>query len=170
VISLSNISHIPSGTRVIVDTNIFVYWVIHHPRFGSNSELVVQRVENGEITGIIPAVILNELLHRLMIAETIDRGYTESVHDAIKKLKEEPEIIQELSLAWEVYVSLPNIGFELVEDEKGISNLTYYFSKELSLMAKDAAIVSYAHKEKVTNLITNDRDFNRIGWITCWNP
>ncbi len=37
-------------------------------------------------------------------------------------------------------------------------------------MAKDAAIVSCAHKEKVTNLITNGRDFNRIRWIACRKP
>lgn len=62
------------------------------------------------------------------------------------------------------------MGFEILEDDRGISSLTYFLSKELELMAKDAAIVSYAHIHKISNLITNDRDFHRVPWLTCWQP
>ena len=105
-----------------------------------------------------------------MIAETITNGHADTVQDAVKVLKEHPVIIKNLSIAWNIFNTLPKIGFEILEDEKGISDLTYSFSKELSLMAKDAAIVSYAHKYNIYHLITNDRDFQRIPWLTCWNP
>ncbi len=168
--SLRNLISIQPGTRAIFDTNIFVYWVTDHSRFGGNCKGIIERVESGEIQGIVPGIILNELLHRLMIAETIDLGYALSTPDAVRKLKDTPAIIKDLSIAWKVYDSLPEMGFEILEDEKGISGLTYYFSKETSLMAKDAAIVSYAHRYKISDIVTNDRDFQRIQWLTCWHP
>jgi predicted nucleic acid-binding protein len=170
VIFLHNLDSLPSDTRAIVDTNIFVYWVTDHPRFGDACEEVMRRVESGEITGIVPGIILNELLHRLMIAETITKGHAGNVQDALKVLKEHPAIIKDLSIAWNIFDTLPRMGFEILEDERGISSLTYFFSRELSLMAKDAAIVSYAHTHKISHLITNDQDFHRVPWLTCWQP
>lgn len=84
MIFLHNLDSLPSETRAIVDTNIFVYWVTDHPRFGDACEEVIRRVETGEITGIVPGIILNELLHRLMIAETITNGHAGNVQDALK--------------------------------------------------------------------------------------
>jgi predicted nucleic acid-binding protein len=170
VISLSDLLRIPTGTRAIFDTNIIVYWVTDHIRFGDNCKEAGKRVEEGEIHGVLPCVILNELLHRMMIAETIERGYALSPQDAVKKLKDTPSLIKELSVAWTVYDSLQTMGFDMIEDETGISHLTYHFSQEYGLMAKDAAIVAYAHKNKISDIITNDRDFQRVPWLTCWNP
>ena len=102
--------------------------------------------------------------------ETIANGHADTVQDAVKELKEHPAIISDLSIAWNIFDTLPKMGFEILEDERGISNLTYYFARELSLMAKDAAIVSYAHKYKISHLVTNDRDFQRVPWLTCWQP
>ncbi len=170
MISLHSLLQIPPDTRAIFDTNILVYWVTDHPRFGNHCTDIVKRVEKGEIQGVIPAVILNELLHRIMIAETIERGYARNSQDAVKILKDDPSIIKEMTIAGTVYDTLPTMGFEMIEDERGISTLTYYFSKELCLMAKDAAIVAYAHKYDLSNLVTNDRDFQRVQWLTCWSP
>jgi len=167
---LSDLNNIPDGARAIFDTNIFVYWVTNHPRFGGTCKEVMKCVEADKIRGVVPAVVLNELLHRLMIAETVDLGYASFPQDAVRKLKDNPAIIKDLSLAWEIFQALPDMGFEVVEDERGLSDLTYYFSKERGLMAKDAAIVAYAHKYEIYDLVTNDHDFHRIDWLTCWSP
>ncbi|HNS82542.1 MAG TPA: PIN domain-containing protein, partial [Methanolinea sp.] len=79
-------------------------------------------------------------------------------------------IIRHLTIAGNVYDSLPTIGFEMIENERGISGLMYHFSKELCLMAKDAAIVAYAHTYTLAHIVTNDRDFQRVKWLTCWGP
>jgi predicted nucleic acid-binding protein len=105
-----------------------------------------------------------------MIAEGIDSGLAGSVSEAITRLKEDPSVIPALSIAWEVYTALPEMGFLLPEHEKGLTALTYSFSRELSLMAKDAAIISFAHMHRIRHIVTNDRDFGRVPWITCWRP
>jgi predicted nucleic acid-binding protein len=147
-----------------------VYWVLDDPRFGDTCEEAIRRVEDGEILGVIPAVVLNELLHRLMIAEALEKGWASSPLDAVSQLKSDPEIISHLSVAWEVYQNLTEMPFELVDNAKGLTDLTFYFSKELRLMAKDAAITAFAHSLQIEHIITNDRDFDRVPWITRWRP
>ncbi|QQR70665.1 MAG: PIN domain-containing protein [Methanolinea sp.] len=167
---MHSLQEIPPDTRAIFDTNILVYWVTDHPRYGKLCTECVKRVEKGEIQGVIPATILNELLHRIMIAETVEKGYACTSQDAVRVLKEDPAIIRHLTIAGNVYDSLPTIGFEMIENERGISGLMYHFSKELCLMAKDAAIVAYAHTFTLAHIVTNERDFQRVKWLTCWGP
>lgn len=170
VISSHSLREIPPDTRAIFNTNILVDWVTDHPRFGTPCTESVKRVEKGEIQGVIPAIILNELLHRIMIAETVGKGYARTSQDAVRVLKDDPAIIKEMTIAGTVYDILPTIGFEIIEDERGISSLMYHFSKELCLMAKDAAIVAYAHTYDISHIVTNDRDFQRVRWLSCWSP
>lgn len=141
-----------------------------HPRFADMCEAAVQKVEDRKIQGIIPAVVLNELLHRLMIAEAVELGLVASPQDAVTRIKKNPEIISRLSVAWEVYTELKNMPFEMPDDTKGHTDHTYNFSKELSLMAKDAAITAFAHSRNIEHVITNDRDFERVPFLTCWKP
>jgi predicted nucleic acid-binding protein len=170
VISLHNLARLPSGTRAIIDTNIFVYWVANHPKFGPACRQVIQRVESGDLEAVVPPVVLNELLHRLMIGEVIDQGLAGSVPEAIVRLKEDSSVIPKLSVPWEVYNALPEMGFLLPEQEKGFTDLTYSLSRRFSLMAKDAAIISFAQMHRIQHIISNDRDFGRVPWITCWHP
>lgn len=127
-------------------------------------------VEDGALLGVIPAVVLNELLHRLMLAEVVEKGLASSPQKAVMQLKSNPDIISQLSVAWEVYQNLTKMPFELVDNAKGLTDLTYYFSKELKLMAKDAAIAAFAHSLHIKNIITNDRDFERVPRLTRWKP
>jgi len=161
---------IPFGTRAIFDSNILVYWIMDHPRFADTCEMAVQNVEDRKIQGVIPAVVLNELLHRLMIAEAVELGLVSSPQDAVTRIKKKPEIISRLSIAWEVYTELKNIPFEMPDDAKDHTDLTYNFSKDLNLMAKDAAITAFAQSRNIEHIITNDRDFERVPFLTCWKP
>jgi predicted nucleic acid-binding protein len=170
VTSANRLPNIPSGTRAIFDSNVLVYWVLDHPHFGNSCEEAIRRVEDGEILGVIPAVVLNELLHRLMIAEAFEKSLVSSPQEAVSQLKSNPDIISELSVAWEVHQTLTKMPFELVDNAKGLTDLTFYFSKELKLMAKDAAITAFAHSLQIEHIISNDRDFDRVLWMTRWKP
>lgn len=115
-------------------------------------------------------MVLNELLHRLIIAEAVGKELVSSPQEAVAQIKRNPDIISQLSVAWELHQDLIKMPFELVDEAKGLTDLTYYFSKELKLMAKDAAITASAHAYNIKDIISNDRDFERIPWLTCWRP
>ena len=76
---------------VFIDANIFIY------NFGGQStecKEVLIRCAKGELTGYTVLSTLAEVLHRLMIAEAIEKGYI-SDKNPVRSLKEKPENSQE---------------------------------------------------------------------------
>ncbi|MEI6842719.1 MAG: type II toxin-antitoxin system VapC family toxin [Methanomicrobiales archaeon] len=167
---MTKAANLPKGSRAIFDTNIFIYFVTAHRDFGPSCKAIIRRVEKGEIEGIIPSVVMNELLHNFILIELINKDLALDRGHAIALVKHNPSVIQNLTVAWDLFKELPEMGFTIIEDGKGITDRTYFFSKELSLMAKDAAIVSYAHTFDIAHIVTNDHDFERIPWLTTWKP
>lgn len=170
VISLDNLPDIPDGTSLLFDTNIFIYWALDHPRFGDSCENCIHRVEDGEIKGIIPSVVANELLHRMMIAELIGNGWAHTGQEAVNLLKHDATIIRKLSKAWDMHRELTRMHFVVLDPYQGITDDTYTLSKKYALLASDAAILSYAQKYSIRNLATNDADFSRVDGLACWKP
>jgi len=113
---------------------------------------------------------MNELLHNLILIELVKKNLAKTRRDGITLVKSNPLIIQQLTIAWDLFEALPEMGFTVLEDESGITDRTYSFSKEFSLMAKDAAIAAYAHNFEISHIITNDKDFERVPWLTTWKP
>ncbi|MDO9325804.1 MAG: PIN domain-containing protein [Methanoregula sp.] len=170
MICLDKFSDIPTGTSLLFDTNVFIYWALDHPRYGESCEKLVEKVNDKDIEGFIPSVVLNELLHRLMIAEIISNHWAAHPLDAVKLLKNDPDTIQQLKIPWEVYGYLTTMNFMILEEFDGITQTTFDLSKTYSLLAKDAAILAYAKKFNISSIATNDNDFKRVPWICCWKP
>jgi predicted nucleic acid-binding protein len=58
----------------------------------------------------------------------------------------------------------------IIEEFEGITQSTFNFSNIYSLLARDAAILAYAKKFKISSIATNDNDFTRVPWLICWKP
>ncbi len=54
---------------LFVDTNILLYAITEHPRFGSWCDSLLNRIQRGELNGYISVIVLNELVHKLIIGE-----------------------------------------------------------------------------------------------------
>lgn len=161
---------IPSGEKVLFDTNIFIYSALDHPRYGDSCTYLIYEVESGEIRGYIPTVVLNELLHRLMIAEVIKSGFARNTKDAIKVLKHDISIIPSLDICWEELDRIFEMRFIILEENPDTFKESILISRRYSLLAKDAYIASFARSYGITNIATNDRDFERAPWLNVWKP
>src|SRR5712692_5462299 len=63
---MPDLQHLPDGTRVFVDTNIFDL----HFRLKSHSCIsFISRIRNGEVEAYVNTQVLADLLHKLMLAE-----------------------------------------------------------------------------------------------------
>ncbi len=168
--SLSNIFSIPSGEQVLFDTNIFIYSALDHPRYGDSCTYLLHEVESGEIEGYIPTIVLNELLHRLMIAEAIKSGFARNTKDAIKIFKRDKSIIPSLDICWEELDRIFEMRFTILEEKSDTFKESVPISRRYSLLAKDAYIASFARSYGITNIATNDRDFKRVPWLKVCKP
>jgi len=140
------LSSIPSNAKVLFDTNIFVYSALDHPEYGESCTQAFQKVESKEIKGYAPTIVLNELLHRLMIAEVIKKELARNTREVLELLKHDKSIIPSLNICWEE------------------------FDKIFASLSSDAYIASFAKVYGITNIATNDPDFERVKWIKVWKP
>ena len=65
---------IPSNSRIFIDTNILLYAITDHPRFGLWCNTLLDRIYKVEITGYISVVVLNELIHKLIVGEIAQKA------------------------------------------------------------------------------------------------
>ena len=65
-----NLLIIPSEQPVIIDANIFIY---ANQRASTQCVKLLERCANNEVYGILPAHILAEVMHVLMLAEAKDK-------------------------------------------------------------------------------------------------
>lgn len=76
---MNSLLDIPSGSKIIIDTNILVYFALAHEKFGLSCKELITRIQKGDVSGYIPTFVLNELAHTLMMAELIEKGYEKTV-------------------------------------------------------------------------------------------
>ena len=108
-----NFVSIPTGRRVYVDANVHLYSAFKHPVYGTLCRDLLIRIDEGDVYGYTSDFVLDEVLHKLMIAEV---------------------------------------------------------AKKYTLMATDAVHVAIMRRHGLTNIATNDPDFERVGWLTVWKP
>jgi len=168
--NLYKLSSIPSNEKVLFDTNIFVYSALDHPKYGESCTEAFQRVESKEIKGYVPTIVLNELLHRLMIAEVIKKELARNTRKVLDLLKHDKSVILSLNICWEELDKIFASEFIVLEDMSNIFRDAITISREYSLLSSDAYIASFAKRYGITNIATNDSDFEQVEWTKVWKP
>ncbi|MCK4636352.1 MAG: PIN domain-containing protein [Methanomicrobia archaeon] len=157
-----------SKISMIFDSNIFIYSALDHPKFGEKSTKLISKVESREIEGYIPTIVLNETLHRLMIAETIREGKAKNVKDALFILKNDREIIPKLKICWSEINKIFEMNFIILKEKTNTFLNSIEISKRYSLLARDAYIASFAKDYGIKNIATFDKDFERVDFLKVW--
>ena len=87
---------------------------------------------------------------------------------AKRLFKERPEILDELNDVWEE-MDIIN-GFHIVILDAQTFPEFVQLSKRFHLMAMDSAHLAIMKLNGLTNLATNDADFERIPYLKVWKP
>ena len=64
---------IESGSAVFVDSNIFLYVILAHPRYSDTCKGFLERVDEGDLHGLTSVLVCNEVFHRVIIAEVVEK-------------------------------------------------------------------------------------------------
>lgn len=159
---------IKSGTRVYVDANIHLYSAFKHPVYGTSCRNLLIRIDKGDVYGYTSDFALDEVLHKLMIAE-VAKNYAKSVREAVAYIKKNPEVIEQLEVVWAEMDLLERSHLVVLESRSLFPDFVE-ISKKYDLMATDAVHVSIMRRHGLTNIATNDPDFERVAWLTVWKP
>jgi len=161
---------IGSGSAVFVDSNIFLYVILAHPRYSDTCKRFLERVDEGDLHGLTSVLVCNEVFHRVIIAEVVEKLDIEP-KSAVNYIKKNWAIIKELNKAWEAMGTISQIkNLKIAGIDKQILMEAINFSNKYGLLSNDAFHVAVMKKHGVKNIATNDRDFERVDWIKVWKP
>lgn len=126
------------GATVFIGANIFLYKILDHWKYVQPCTEFLKDINYGKYAGVTSIFVCNEVFHRVMFAELFKKRNIETKH-AIKYLKDNPDVIKELSAA---RVAIENIAqienLMIVGVERDALDLALEFSQKYGLLATDA--------------------------------
>jgi predicted nucleic acid-binding protein len=154
------------GENIFIDANIFVY------NFGGQSvecKYLLLRCARGELTGYTLTSVLSEVLHRLMIAEAIQNSYI-SNKNPVRKLRENPEIIKKLTTYIRNVEKIAEMNISIVALTHDLVKKSAKIRQNEGLLTNDSIVVAAVKELGLSNLATNDNDFDQIKWLNVYKP
>lgn len=162
-----DISDLEEG-RVFLDTNILLY-AYTTTRFSLSCERLLEKIQAGDITGYINATVLDEFFHKALLTELYVEKHL-SPREAIAYIKKYPEVLLNVStpyvMAREI---LEQYNLTILETSDLLGD-TLLISQQYGLLFSDALHAASARKYGIDYFATNDRDFDRVDFLTLARP
>jgi predicted nucleic acid-binding protein len=157
------------GDAVFVDANALIYHFTNHPKYGAACTDLVERIEYKEITGFTSSHCLADVSHRLMTIEAMGRlGWPATALAA--RLKKHRKEIPKLRLYQQVAVKIGQLGIQVLPVSESLVLAATNFSQQFELLTGDALIVAVMLQHGLTNLASEDADFDRVPGLNRYAP
>ena len=164
------LDEIDTGTTIFIDANIFLYEILDHWKYAEPCNSFLEHVNMGKYHAVMSVLVCNEVFHRVMIAEVVER-YEIEPKSAVNYLKKNWEVVRELNKAYDAMLNIDAIeNLEIVEIDREVYDIALEYSKKYGLLSNDAVHLATIKKHGITNIATNDGDFERVKWLNIWKP
>ena len=127
-------------------------------------------IESGAYNGFTSTLVLNEVLHKLILAEATNTYGLRSEHDAANVLKQNPEKIMGLSQVWKTYSDIKDYPIIICSCDESVLDMAVNLSNKYGLLISDATHLAVIKSEGISNIATNDTDFQRLNEIDVYKP
>jgi predicted nucleic acid-binding protein len=162
-----NLDDIPAGSLCVVDTNVLLY---AEQGVSAQAQRFIRRCSSGELKGVLPQTVWQELTHKLMLAEAMMRGLTSGGNPAAR-LASRPEAIRSLTLYRAKVTSLIDLGFGfeacLLTD---LTERAFELQQRYGLLTNDAVVLAVALRLKADALISSDKSFREVNEPSLYFP
>lgn len=156
-------------SELFIDTNIFLYDLTDHPEFGYSTKNFLKNIELGIVEGKTSVIVLNELLHKLVIGEIAEK-YKLKLSQVPAFIKQDSTILSNLK-SYELVNKIELIpNLEIFSATKEIFSLAKSYMIKCNLMTNDAIIAATCDVNGISNIATNDGDFDRVDFLVRWSP
>jgi predicted nucleic acid-binding protein len=161
--------NLPDGTACFVDANILYYHFVETAPLSEPSTLFLERAAAAKITAFTSIHVLAEALHKIMLAEAAAKfGLNRS--GLVNWLQNHRTRIKELSEFRQAGSEMRRMRLSFVPMDDTIIESAAQLAKELGLLTNDALVISLVKRRGLSDLVTNDDDFDGIPGLTVWKP
>lgn len=163
------LSQIPAGSRVLCDANIMVYGMLQAEPFAAVCRAFLQRTARREITVYIAASSAADVIHRAMVSEAITRFGLKS-REAVSYLKAHPNAVRELQRYKDVLRDFTRFRVIILDITYREIHGSRRYRDDYGLLTADSLLLAVMERHKLSDLVTNDEDFQRVPGIRVWMP
>lgn len=175
---MPDLSDLPRGTSVFVDTNIFHF---HFQNKSPSCTAFLNHIAVGDVIAFVNTQVLSDLLHKLMFAEARAKqcvGSTSTNPQELKKyLKKQRGQENPLKDYQQQFEAIIAIGLHVLPITENLLVDTKVEREQYYLMAGDSLHLGTMNRRKIKkrkaplqNIVTNDADFEHIAGLTVWKP
>ena len=161
-----NLDDIQNGSLCVIDTNILIF---AEQGVSAQAQRLLWRCSTGELIGVLPQTVWQELSHKLMLAEAMMLGRISGPNLSMH-LTKKPEVIQSLSIYREKIAALQalGLGFEACKKEDVLGGLET--QNKYGLLIKDAILLNIALRIEADVVVSKNTVFHTIEHITNASP
>jgi predicted nucleic acid-binding protein len=160
---------LPDGTDCFIDANILAYHFTIRDALGAICTDFIRRVGLEEIRAFVSVPMLADALHRVMLAEIRERHRLDRV-GIVGWIQRHRDCLGELSMTIRAGEQLGQLPLLVLPVDVELLNDAMRISTKDHLLTGDAVIVALMRRHGITNLVTNDDDFDRVPGLTVWKP
>ncbi len=151
---------------IFIDANIFIY---HFSGSSRECKIFLERCARQELLGFTSTSVLAEVLHRLMIAEAVEKRFVTS-NNAVKKLRNTPSIVKGLTLYYENTNCIPQMNISIFNLTLEIVQKSTEIRKNEGLLTNDSLVIAFMNEQELTKVATANGDFDRVSGIDVYKP
>jgi predicted nucleic acid-binding protein len=159
-----------SDATIFIDANIFLNTILSAGKESESCARFLEMADAGDFPSATSVIVLNEVLHRLLIASIVKSSGVGS-DSAVHHMKLHPEQVRDAGTVWEVMDDIRSIrsmkiyGISLATFERSLAIM-----QEWGLLGNDALHIACMEEHSIGAIATYDRDFSRVYGIKCWKP
>lgn len=162
-----NLDDIRSGSLCVLDTNILIY---AEQGASLQAQRLLRRIEEHDVTGVLPQPVWQETMHRLMVTEAIMLGHIRGANPA-RQLAGKPEVVKGLTMYRDKVRALVTLGlgFEPCQETDLLSK-ALEVQERYGLLTNDSLIAAMALRLEADALVSADARFGDIKEIRVYAP
>jgi predicted nucleic acid-binding protein len=150
-----------SGSSVFVDANTLVYHFQPHPVLGPACTDLVERIELQDLVGYTSTAVVSEMAHRQMTLEA-SALFGWPFAGIAQRLIKHPNQVQSLVRFRQAIQELPQYRIHILTVPGGLLDTAAALCQQHGLLINDSLIVAVMRANGLTQIASNDGDFDRV--------
>lgn len=157
-----NLDDILTGSLGVIDTNVLPY---AEQGLSRQAQRLLRRCSKGELIGVLPQTVWQELTHPLMLAEALMKGAISGGNPAVR-LADKPDVVRGLRLYQTKIRALVDMGLRCEHCTLNDLQAALKLQRRYGFLTNDAVVL----RLEADCLVSSDKAFRRIAGIAVFSP
>jgi predicted nucleic acid-binding protein len=157
---------IPRGARVFLDASVFLG---HFTGLSRECRGLLERCERAEVRGVTSALVLAEVVQRLLLLEAVAAGHL-GPGESAARLRDRPEALQKLHVHEDAAAAIPLMGVEVRPLDLRALLAASAIRRRAGLLTRAALVAASAREAGLEMVASAEADLERAEGLKVYRP